>query len=108
MSSRELTPEYLASQDLVLIVTDHSAYNWPWIVEHSPLIVDTRNATKAAGGTGGLSTSVFNPYHPTSNSLDYFPYPARRTFIACVRGLLLRLAMITTRGKLDRNGGRIT
>jgi UDP-N-acetyl-D-glucosamine dehydrogenase len=47
MSSRELTPEYLASQDLVLIVTDHSAYDWPRIVEHSPLIVDTRNATKA-------------------------------------------------------------
>ena len=30
----------------MLIVTDHSAYDWPWIVEHAPLIVDTRNATR--------------------------------------------------------------
>lgn len=45
MGSRELTPEYLAGQDCILVATDHSAYDWPWIVEHSPLIVDTRNAT---------------------------------------------------------------
>lgn len=46
MASQELTPEYLASQDLILIATDHSAYDWDWIVAHSPLIIDTRNATK--------------------------------------------------------------
>ena len=46
MASQELTPESLHSQDCVLIVTDHTAYNWPWIVEHSPLVVDTRNATR--------------------------------------------------------------
>ncbi len=46
MSSRELTEDYLASRDCVLIVTDHSAYDWDWIVRHSPLIVDTRNATR--------------------------------------------------------------
>ena len=47
MSSQELTPEYLASQDCVLIATDHSAYDWAWIAEHAPLIVDTRNALKS-------------------------------------------------------------
>jgi UDP-N-acetyl-D-glucosamine dehydrogenase len=47
MASRELTPEFLASQDCLLIATDHSAYNWPWIVEHASLVVDTRNATRA-------------------------------------------------------------
>jgi UDP-N-acetyl-D-glucosamine dehydrogenase len=36
----------LRSQDCVLIVTDHSAYDWAWVVEHSPLVVDTRNATR--------------------------------------------------------------
>jgi UDP-N-acetyl-D-glucosamine dehydrogenase len=46
MSSRELTEEYLASRDCVLIVTDHSAYDWSWIARHAPLIVDTRNATR--------------------------------------------------------------
>jgi UDP-N-acetyl-D-glucosamine dehydrogenase len=46
MSSCELTAESLASRDLVLIVTDHSAYDWPFIVAHAPLVVDTRNATR--------------------------------------------------------------
>ena len=46
MKSQPLTPDYLQGQDCVLIVTDHSAYDWPWVVEHSPLVVDTRNATR--------------------------------------------------------------
>ncbi len=47
MASQELTPEFLQLQDCVVIVTDHSTYDWPWIVEHSLLVVDTRNATKS-------------------------------------------------------------
>jgi UDP-N-acetyl-D-glucosamine dehydrogenase len=31
----------------VLIVTDHTAYNWTWIGEHASLIVDTRNALRS-------------------------------------------------------------
>lgn len=46
MHSQELTAEFLQSQDCVLIVTDHSAYEWPWIARHAPLIVDTRNVLK--------------------------------------------------------------
>ncbi len=46
MDSQELTAEFLHAQDCVLIVTDHSAYDWPWIARHAPLIVDTRNALK--------------------------------------------------------------
>ena len=46
MTSQELTPEYLAAQDCVLIATDHSAYDYDFIVEHSKLVLDTRNATK--------------------------------------------------------------
>jgi UDP-N-acetyl-D-glucosamine dehydrogenase len=45
-TSQELTAEYLRSRDCVLIVTDHSAYNWSWIAGHARLIVDTRNAMK--------------------------------------------------------------
>jgi len=48
MSSQELTVEHLRSQDCVLIVTDHSAYDWSWIGQHAALIVDTRNAMKNA------------------------------------------------------------
>lgn len=44
--SHQLTPEYLNSFDAVVIITDHSAYNYDWIVKHSKLVIDTRNATK--------------------------------------------------------------
>ncbi len=46
MVSQPLTEEYLAGQDCVLVVTDHSAYDWAWVVEHARLVVDTRNATR--------------------------------------------------------------
>jgi UDP-N-acetyl-D-glucosamine dehydrogenase len=46
MVSQELTPEYLRSQDCVLIATDHSSYDWAWVAKHAPLIVDTRNAMR--------------------------------------------------------------
>ncbi len=53
LASEPLTPEYLAGQDCVLIVTDHSAYDWAWVVEHAPLVVDTRNATRHVAGHRG-------------------------------------------------------
>lgn len=46
LCSTELTPKFLASQDCVVIATDHSAYDCDFIVKHAPLILDTRNATK--------------------------------------------------------------
>lgn len=46
MASQALTREYLQEQDCVLIVTDHSAYDWSWVAAHSRLIVDTRHATR--------------------------------------------------------------
>jgi UDP-N-acetyl-D-glucosamine dehydrogenase len=51
--SRELSVEYLGSRDCLLIVTDHSSYDWTWIVEHSRLVVDTRNATRGLVATAG-------------------------------------------------------
>jgi len=46
LASVDLSSENLAAQDCVLIVTDHSAYDYPFIVQHAPLIIDTRNATR--------------------------------------------------------------
>ena len=46
MDSQQLTPSYLAAQDCVVISTDHSAYDYDFIVNHSKLVLDTRNATK--------------------------------------------------------------
>jgi UDP-N-acetyl-D-glucosamine dehydrogenase len=53
MQSSPLTAEFLASQDCVLIATDHSAYDYSFIVRHAPLVVDTRNA--ASGVSTGRS-----------------------------------------------------
>jgi len=50
--SLELDGEHLVSQDAhadadcTVIVTDHSSFDYPNIVEHAQLIVDTRNALK--------------------------------------------------------------
>ena len=46
----ELEPAVLASFDFALIVTDHSGVDWASVVEHSQLVVDTRNATRDIGG----------------------------------------------------------
>ncbi|GIW79548.1 MAG: UDP-N-acetyl-D-glucosamine dehydrogenase [Gemmatales bacterium] len=46
LASQPLTAEYLSSLDCVLIATDHSDYDWEFIVRHSSLVVDTRNATR--------------------------------------------------------------
>ena len=38
--------ENLGQYDAVMIVTDHSSYDYRTIVEQAQLVVDTRNATK--------------------------------------------------------------
>ncbi len=45
-----LTAENVAAQDCVLIVTDHASYDYPWLAEHAPLIVDTRGAMRSVPG----------------------------------------------------------
>jgi UDP-N-acetyl-D-glucosamine dehydrogenase len=45
MTSKKLTAQSLASYDVVIISTDHSDYDYGWIVKNAKLIVDTRNAT---------------------------------------------------------------
>lgn len=45
MTSTELTEKVLKGYDCVLIATNHSIYDYKWIVENSALVIDTRNAT---------------------------------------------------------------
>ena len=56
MESAPLTADYLAAQDCVLIATDHTAYDYAFVVAHSRLVIDTRNATK--GVTAGREKIV--------------------------------------------------
>lgn len=50
MASSPLTSAWLADQDCVLAVTDHTAVDWSLVLKHSRLIVDPRNATARVGG----------------------------------------------------------
>ena len=36
----------LKAADCVIIVTDHRQIDYHWVVEHAPLVIDTRNATR--------------------------------------------------------------
>jgi UDP-N-acetyl-D-glucosamine dehydrogenase len=47
MTSKKLSARMLAGYDVVLISTDHSDYDYAWIVKNARLVVDTRNATAA-------------------------------------------------------------
>jgi UDP-N-acetyl-D-glucosamine dehydrogenase len=46
LESSPLESGVLAAQDVVLITTDHSRIDYAFVVEHSALVVDTRNATR--------------------------------------------------------------
>jgi len=45
MTNGELTEDWLQAADCVVIVTDHSSFDWSWIIANTRLIVDTRNVT---------------------------------------------------------------
>ncbi len=54
MDSVALTPEFLRQQDAVLIVTDHARFDYEQIVEHTRLVIDTRNATAGCRGSARI------------------------------------------------------
>jgi UDP-N-acetyl-D-glucosamine dehydrogenase len=45
MKSKPLSAKMLKGYDIVLISTDHSCYDYKWIVKNAKMVVDTRNAT---------------------------------------------------------------
>jgi UDP-N-acetyl-D-glucosamine dehydrogenase len=53
MSSTPLNEETLRKADVVLIATDHTNVDYQFVVDHSALVVDTRNATKRVKGASG-------------------------------------------------------
>ena len=46
MTSRKLSARMLGGYDAVIISTDHSSYDYRFIVRNAQLVIDTRNATK--------------------------------------------------------------
>ncbi|MDR2756473.1 MAG: nucleotide sugar dehydrogenase [Planctomycetaceae bacterium] len=46
MTSSPLTAEFISLQDCILIATNHTKYDYDFIVQHAQLVVDSRNATQ--------------------------------------------------------------
>jgi len=42
--SVDLTEDVLSMYDCIIVITDHSCYDYQWIVDNSSLVIDTRNA----------------------------------------------------------------
>jgi len=50
LRSEPLTPELVQGADCVLILTDHSCFDYQMIVENAQMVFDTRNATRDVSG----------------------------------------------------------
>jgi UDP-N-acetyl-D-glucosamine dehydrogenase len=53
-SSVPVTEETLKKYDCVVIATDHSSYDYPFIVANAALVVDSRNATRNITNNGNV------------------------------------------------------
>jgi UDP-N-acetyl-D-glucosamine dehydrogenase len=56
-TSVPLNEQVLAECDCVVITTDHEVIDYPFVVQHSALIVDTRNATRAVAAPNVVGLS---------------------------------------------------
>lgn len=50
MNSSPLTADLIGCHDLVIIATDHSDFDYQWLVDNAKLVFDTRNATRNVSG----------------------------------------------------------
>lgn len=53
MQSSALSAELLSKADCVVIVTNHSVFDYAWVVDNSHIVIDTRNATASLHPNGG-------------------------------------------------------
>ncbi len=56
MRSSDYSDALLENADCVVIVTDHSSYDWQHVVDHSKLVVDTRHSTAPRSGRARVIT----------------------------------------------------
>ncbi len=54
--SSEFSVALLESADCVVVITDHNWYDWQYILDHSHLVIDTRNATRGLVGKARIVT----------------------------------------------------
>jgi len=54
MTTSEYSETWLKNADCVVVITNHSFYDWQHVLDHSQLIVDTRNATAEYEGNATI------------------------------------------------------
>ena len=54
VESEDITATLLSKMDCIVIVTAHSQYDIPFIIQHACALVDTRNATKGFSGCSNI------------------------------------------------------
>ena len=55
LTSAELTPELLGSMDCIVILTNHSAFDYSMIAAASSIILDCRNSLREFSGSNIVS-----------------------------------------------------
>ena len=53
LKSVQLRDNLLGEMDCVVIITDHSSYDFEWVVKNAKLVIDTRNATRGIADSTG-------------------------------------------------------
>jgi UDP-N-acetyl-D-glucosamine dehydrogenase len=66
LTSQELTPELMAKQDIVIIISGHRIYDYDWIVEHADLVLDTVNAAKSVSSARHKIVRIGEPLRTNS------------------------------------------
>ena len=56
MTSSEYSDALLRDADCVVIITDHSSYDWQHVLDNAKLVVDTRNSTAKRNGGARVVT----------------------------------------------------
>lgn len=51
LRSVDLSPETIRAYDAVVVVTNHSAYDWPMIADNAQLLIDTRGIRRGIDGS---------------------------------------------------------
>ncbi len=54
MTSAQYNEEWLQTADCLVIVADHSDYDWQHVAEHAAVILDTRMATRGVNGSARI------------------------------------------------------
>jgi len=71
--SQPLTEELLKESNCVVIVADHSCYDYAWIADHCSLVVDTRNALQGVRNPSADTVRLGAPWDSVPGSHNEGP-----------------------------------